>query len=215
MTLYLLDELAIDDRSISGLRTTCQFSTKVFYPDTKQPFLWASDALSHWGFDDKKYSFHADNCSVTLSDDGTSYTIKSSVSKKAIINLTFQRAAPGIQAGKDGTTNFGTDPKEPWGTMRHAFWPRCRVSGSILTQQGELDMKGLGMFIHGLQGMRPNLAGKYPIVTTPKIKLTHICSCDLEFRQLSITHLLDGHHGVHDTTIIRLNEGSRGLHRCR
>lgn len=142
-----------------NIRTTVQFTTKVFYPGNKQPHLWASEGLSNWGFDKTKHSFHADNCSLTLSEDGTTFTIKSSTSKKAVVDLTFKRTAPTFQAGNDGTTYYGTDSNKPWGSMRHTFWPRCEVKGSILTQAGELDMQGCGLFIHALQGMRPNLTG--------------------------------------------------------
>ena len=44
--------------------------------------------------------------------------------------------------------------------MRHAFWPRCQVQGSIITKTGEIDFKGRGLFIHALQGMKPHHAGK-------------------------------------------------------
>lgn len=196
----------------SGLRTTCQFSTKVFYPDDKEPFLWASDSLSHWGFDDQKYSFHADNCSITLSEDGNSYTIKSSTSKKAIVNLTFRRTAPGIQAGKDGTTNYGTDPKQPWGTMMHAFWPRCKVTGSIITPKGELVMEGLGMYIHALQGLKPNFAGKYFYGSAVFAYANRWFSCNLELPQLSIIQVFSGHHGIHHASLVRIDQSKRGLH---
>ena len=42
--------------------------------------------------------------------------------------------------------------------MRSAFWPRCQVEGSIITQQGPVDFKGRGMFAHALQGMKPHFA---------------------------------------------------------
>jgi len=62
-------------------------------------------------------------------------------------------------AGDNGTTTYGTDPKKPWGSMFHAYWPRCTVSGNIVTQKhGPVDMAGRGMYVHALQGMRPNLS---------------------------------------------------------
>jgi len=79
--------------------------------------------------------------------------------------LTITKSAPGFQAGKNGTSYFGTDPKKPWGSMMHRFWPRCQVEGSFISpKEGELSMKGRGIFIHALQGIRPNLAGKYQII---------------------------------------------------
>lgn len=143
-----------------GLRTTCQFNSKIFYPDGKTPHLWSSDPLDNYGFDDDKFSFFADGCSMELSEDGSFYTIKSATNENSLINLKFTRAAPGFVAGQNGTSYFGTDPKSPWGSMRHAFWPRCKVEGSIITKAGEVDFKGLGLFIHALQGMKPHHAGK-------------------------------------------------------
>jgi len=145
---------------LRGIRTTCQFSAKVFnHPDGQSPHLWISDPLDHFRFDQDKHNFYADNCSLELSEDGTEYKVKSTTSKKAIVDLTFKRAAPGFMAGMNGTSFFGTDPEKPWGSMRHSFWPRCEVEGSIVTQSGPVDFKGRGMFVHALQGMKPHHLG--------------------------------------------------------
>jgi len=155
-----LDSSVGADRS-SGMHTTCQFNTKIFYPDAKTPNLWSSDALINYGFDEKKLSFYADGCAVTLSEDGTSYTIKSATNNASIVNLTVTRTTPGFQVGNDGKSYFGTDPQNPWGSMRHAFWPRCNVEGVIITKDGNVDFKGRGVFVHALQGMKPHHAGKF------------------------------------------------------
>jgi hypothetical protein len=143
----------------SGIKTTCQFSSKVFYPDQTTPHLFATDQLDNHRFDADKYNFYASNLSVELSEDGNSYTIQSSTSKKCIINIKISKLAPGFVAGQNGTSFYGTDPKQPWGKMRHAFWPRCQVEGSFMTQSGELDMKGRGFYVYALQGMKPHHAG--------------------------------------------------------
>lgn len=78
--------------------------------------------------------------------------------KRAIVNLTIKRTAPGFQAGSTGKTLFGTDLKNPWGTLRHAFWPRCSAEGTITTSEGAIDMKGKAIFIMALQGMKPHHA---------------------------------------------------------
>lgn len=153
--------MSITDIALSrGIHTTCQFNIKIFYPDGKTPTLWCSDAVDSYGFDEQKLSFYADGCAVTLNEDGTSYTVKSAVNEAGIVNLNIARTAPGFQVGKDGKSYFGTDPKRPWGSMRHTFWPRCKVEGSIITKAGEVDFKGRGVFIHALQGMKPHHAGK-------------------------------------------------------
>lgn len=146
--------------SMAGIRTTCQFNSKIFYPDRSKKPLWTSDTLENWSLDESKTCFHATNCTMDLSEDGSSYTIHSSTSKQAIVDLKFTKTAPGLVAGKDGTSYYGTDPKKPWGRMRHSFWPRCKVEGSIITQAGEVQAAGLGIFIHALQGYPPNLAGE-------------------------------------------------------
>lgn len=143
----------------SGIRTTCQFNTKIFYQDGKTPNLWSSDPLEGYGFDESKTNFHAQGCSVELSEKGTSYTIKSTTNRQSIVELKVSQSAPGFVVGKDGSSYFGTDPQNPWGSMRHAFWPRCQVEGNILTQGGAIDFKGRGFFVHALQGMKPHHAG--------------------------------------------------------
>ncbi|KAL9640309.1 MAG: hypothetical protein Q9164_000359 [Protoblastenia rupestris] len=144
--------------NVVGLHTTCQFNTKIHYPDGKTPPLWSSDALDQADFDADKLSFHADGCAVTLAEAGDSYTIKSVVNEESIVNLTVSRTAPGFHVGRDGKSYFGTDPTKPWGSMRHAFWPRCQVQGSIITKSEEIDFRGRGLFIHALQGMKPHHA---------------------------------------------------------
>ncbi|MCJ1408215.1 putative cell survival pathways protein [Ptychographa xylographoides] len=144
--------------NVAGLRTTCHFNTKIFHPDGEKQNLWSSDSLENYGFDDAQLSFYADGCAIDMSEDGASYSIKSATNEASIVNLKVTRKAPGFQAGKDGMSYFGTDPNKPWGSMRHAFWPRCDVEGSIITKAGDIDFKGRAMFIHALQGMKPHHA---------------------------------------------------------
>ncbi|KXS98314.1 hypothetical protein AC578_6841 [Pseudocercospora eumusae] len=143
---------------VMGVRTTAQFSSKVFAREAGKPHVWASDNLDHFEFSKDKQNFKAKNVSMDLTEDGKSYVIKSSVNKNSIVDLKFTQSAPGFVVGKDGVTRYGTDIKQPWGKMKHAFWPRCRVEGTILTKDGPVDMKGVGLFIHALQGMKPHFA---------------------------------------------------------
>lgn len=143
----------------SGLRTTCQFNTKIFYPeDENKPFLWSSDPLSDVGFSEDKNNFYAENLAVELSEDSKTYTIKSLNNEKSIVNLTVSQSAPPFVVGRDGKSHFGTDPEAPWGSMRHAFWARNIVAGSIITEDGPIDFAGKGLFVHALQGMKPHHA---------------------------------------------------------
>lgn len=140
--------------------TTVAFNSKIFAPNGDAPHIWHSDTLYNHVFDEEMYSIGADNLALTLNEDGTAYTIKSAVNENSLVNLTFTRTAPGLVIGKDGTTTFGTDPENPWGSMRHAFWPRCKVEGTITTKEKTYDFTGRGFFAHALQGMKPHHAGK-------------------------------------------------------
>jgi hypothetical protein len=95
---------------------------------------------------------------VELSKDGKSYSIKSMTNQASIVDVTVTQIAPPFQVGKDGKTYYGTDPKAPWGSMRHAFWPRNTCEGTIVTKDGPIDFKGKALFIHALQGMKPHHA---------------------------------------------------------
>lgn len=97
---------------------------------------------------------------MTLNAEGDTYTIKSVVNPETIVNLTVKRVAPGFQVGEDGTSYFGPDAAAPWGSMRHAFWPRCTAQGTFITKAGEVDFSGRALFVHALQGMKPHHAGK-------------------------------------------------------
>ncbi|GKZ18112.1 putative cell survival pathways protein [Aspergillus brasiliensis] len=144
--------------NIVGLHTTAQFTSKIFNLKGDGPHNWHSDPLHNFMFDESMLSFGADNLAVQLNEDGDTYTIKSAVNDDSLVNLTFKRSSPGFMIGKDGTSYFGTDPANPWGSMSHAFWPRCAVEGTITTKEKTYDLTGRGMFIHALQGMKPHHA---------------------------------------------------------
>jgi hypothetical protein len=62
----------------------------------------------------------------------------------------------------DSYSNYGEDLTKPWGYMRHIFWPRCHVTGTVTTNGHVVDAKGLGMYVHCVQGMKPHhAAGKW------------------------------------------------------
>lgn len=144
--------------NVAGLRTTCQFNTKIFYPNGEREHLWSSDQLRGVDFNEDKTSFYAENVAVELSEDGNSYSIKSMSNPNSIVQVTVKKIAPGFQVGKDGKTYYGTNPKAPWGSMRHAFWPRNTCEGSIMTKEGPIDFKGKAFLTHALQGMKPHHA---------------------------------------------------------
>jgi Svf1-like N-terminal lipocalin domain len=185
----------------SGIRTTCQFNLKVFNHGAPLKHLWCSDPLNNYGFDEGQYCFYADDLAVELNSSGTSITIKSAVNENSIVNLTVTQAAPGFQVGKNGTSYFGTDPSHPWGSMRHAFWPRCDVEGTIVTKERKYDMRGRALFIHALQGMKPHHAGT-PFLFPATHSCLMVCSCKMEFYQLSDANILGSDDGIHDSCLI-------------
>ncbi|KAJ2900606.1 hypothetical protein MKZ38_002402 [Zalerion maritima] len=144
--------------NVASLRVTCQFVSKVFYRGTDKAPLWCSDELTNVDYSDDKTCFYADNLAIELSEDAGSYTIKSMTNENALINITISRKTPAFVVGKDGRTLYGTDPENPWGNMRHAFWPRCVAEGTITTSEGPIDFKGKAFFVHALQGMKPHHA---------------------------------------------------------
>ncbi|KAJ5312461.1 hypothetical protein PENANT_c027G01605 [Penicillium antarcticum] len=144
--------------NIVGIHTTAQFNVKIFDISGKGDNKWFSDPVHNFMFDEHMLSFGADNLAVTLNEEGNTYNIKSTVNNGSIVDLKFTQTAPGFVVGNDGTSYFGTDPKNPWGSMRHAFWPRCSVEGNIATKDQTYDLTGRGVFIMALQGMKPHHA---------------------------------------------------------
>lgn len=111
-------------------------------------------------------SFYADGLSISLNEEGDEYTIKAARNDSGLVDLVFTRVTPGFQVGENGTSYFGTDPLHPWGEMRHRFWPRCTVTGAIITPEKKYDFKGRGLFIHAIQGMKPHhAAARWDFVT--------------------------------------------------
>lgn len=141
--------------NIAGIHTTAHFNTKIFNLQGDGDHIWHSDSLSNIIFDEQMLSIAADNLTITLNEEGDSYSIKSTVNPNCAVDLKFTRKAPGFAVGKNGTSTFGTDPKNPWGSVSHAFWARCAVEGTITTKEKTYDLAGRGVFIPALQGMKP------------------------------------------------------------
>jgi Svf1-like C-terminal lipocalin-like domain/Svf1-like N-terminal lipocalin domain len=159
--------LLIHDR---GIHTTTQFQTKIFDHDGAGKHLFCSDPLQDYGFDERQTGFFAENVALELNQEGDTYTIKSAANEGCLVNLKVKRQAPGFQLGKDGTSYYGTDSANPWGSMHHRFWPRCTVEGTMQTSSKTYNMKGRGLYIKALQGMKPHhAAAKWNFVyfTTP------------------------------------------------
>ncbi|KZT52234.1 oxidative stress survival, Svf1-like protein [Calocera cornea HHB12733] len=80
------------------------------------------------------------------------------------VSLTVERPndIPGCKIGKGprgGYSYFGPVDR-PDGFVVHRFWPRTTCSGVVMVNGTAYDAKGQGMFVHAIQGMRPNLVAE-------------------------------------------------------
>lgn len=133
--------------------------------------IWKSIHVSnfvtppHDGLD--KRSCKADEFSFTYkskpgSDFPESYTVAANFGKDLQVTLEITRPAaiPGWKIGageKGGFSYFGHDPAKPDGYVVHRFWPHYKASGVVLTNGTAVPINGVGLFIHAIQGMRPDL----------------------------------------------------------
>ncbi|QIW99144.1 hypothetical protein AMS68_004662 [Peltaster fructicola] len=144
--------------NVLNVKKAGQIGVKVFSDDKAKPHVWHSDMVSDYQFVNDKYDFTSPKCSHKISEDGKTYTVKSTVNPACTVDLKFTQLAPSFMVGKDGTTYFGEDIKKPTGKMKHTFWPRAHVEGVIITKDGHMDMAGKAMFVHVVQGVKPHFA---------------------------------------------------------
>lgn len=142
--------------TLVGLHTTAQFTFKVYNTKTKEQ-IWTSTKLED--FIIKGNNFYAKDLQIELNESGDEYHLISNVNPESIVDLTFKKLAPAAKIGKDGTTIYGDNVEEPWGTMRHLFWPRNKVTGEIKSSDDKvIKIDGHSMFVMALQGMKPHHA---------------------------------------------------------
>ncbi|GAA6060692.1 hypothetical protein JCM10212_005074 [Sporobolomyces blumeae] len=122
-----------------------------------------------------KRSCKSDQFSITL-DPATpnKYTIEGKFDNDVQVSFVYEALTPGFKVGagpKGGFTYFGQLSGKPTpagdapdtaaghdGYAVHRFWPRCKVSGIMRIGNDVTDVEGSrGIFIHAIQGMRPNL----------------------------------------------------------
>ncbi|CAH0058172.1 unnamed protein product [Clonostachys solani] len=149
--------------NVIGIAISGHLNIKIYSQDPSKPHFWSSLAINDIRFSEDKTAIYAEGLSIELSEDGKSYRIETSVGEGTAVDLTVTRVSPGFQVGKDGSTLYGTDLENPWGSMRHAYWPRCVAEGTItIDEEGPVDFKGQSMFVYALQGMKPHhAAGKW------------------------------------------------------
>ncbi|RPA74624.1 oxidative stress survival, Svf1-like protein [Ascobolus immersus RN42] len=144
--------------NVLKVQKNTQFVVKVFYPGNDGKVHWSSTELLDQGFDDEQFSFYAENLAIVLSEDKNSYKIMSKAAQDTQVNLEITRAGPGFKVGSTGETLYGPDPQNPWGSMRHVFWPRTKVSGNIVINGEKIDFAGKALYIMACQGMKPHHA---------------------------------------------------------
>ncbi|KAI0734136.1 oxidative stress survival Svf1-like protein [Fomitopsis betulina] len=148
---------------------TIQFTCKLYNPKTKER-VWKSLNVSNFvtpppGLD--KRSSKSDQFSIVHKDHpgdefAESYAIRVNLADDLQISLDVKRpaSAPGWKVGKGpkgGHSYFGHDVEKPDGYVVHRFWPSTSCTGVVIRSGHAESVKGTGMFVHAIQGMRPNL----------------------------------------------------------
>lgn len=148
---------------------TIQFTCKLYNPKTQER-VWKSLNVSNFvtpppGLD--KRSSKSDQFSIVHKDHpgdefAESYAIRVNLADDLQISLDVKRpaSAPGWKIGKGpkgGFSYFGHDLQKPEGYMIHRFWPLTSCTGVVIRSGHAESVKGTGMFVHAIQGMRPNL----------------------------------------------------------
>ncbi|KAF8656180.1 hypothetical protein AX16_002621 [Volvariella volvacea WC 439] len=151
---------------------TIQFTCKIHDPKNNTT-IWKSINVNNFvtpppGLD--KRSSKADEFSITYkaspgSDHPESYTIRANLAADLQFSVDIARPAsiPGFKVGKGeqgGYSYFGADTKKADGYVIHRFWPRFDASGHVIANGKADAFKGVGMFVHAIQGMRPNLVAQ-------------------------------------------------------
>lgn len=149
---------------------TIQFTCRIYDSKTGET-TWKSLNVSNFntpGSGKDKRSCKSDEFSITHKSPGSnekwaeSYQITANLDKDVQIFLDVGRpaSAPGFKIGNDekgGYSYFGPDTKNPEGYVIHRFWPRFEASGHVVLHGQMKTLNGNGVFIHAIQGMRPNL----------------------------------------------------------
>ncbi|KAJ3999457.1 survival factor 1 [Lentinula boryana] len=148
---------------------TIQFTCKI-YDSKTQKLTWKSIHVTNFtsappGLD--RRSCKADEFSFTYksksdSDYPESYTVQANPAPDVQIFLEVTRPASvsGWKVGsgdEGGYSQFGPDPSHPEGYVVHRFWPLIKASGHVVLSGQATPVEGQGMFVHAIQGMRPNL----------------------------------------------------------
>ncbi|ODO09873.1 hypothetical protein I350_02095 [Cryptococcus amylolentus CBS 6273] len=141
---------------------TTQITFKHYNPATKKS-IWKSVNASKSKFDRqncKADEFEIKHTGTPATDE--TYSITAHLEKDVQISVQFTKpsSAPGFKLGsgpEGGVSTFGKDKLKRDGYVVHRFHPLVKSSGTLVLSGAIVDMAGEGMFVHAIQGMRPNL----------------------------------------------------------
>lgn len=146
--------------NVANLHISAQLNVKVFFPDGR--IHWSAKTMADYAFDPTFRSFFAgengEDFSIVLNEAGDSYHIKSRLDPEVLVDVTIDRKVAGFKVGKDAKTNYGDDPANPWGCIRHIFWPKNSASGVVEVKGEKVDVAGKNIYVMALQGMKPHHA---------------------------------------------------------
>jgi hypothetical protein len=182
-----------------------QVTFKYYNPSTGQK-IWKSLSVSKFETPapagsgrDKAASYDGRSCKgeqfsvlhSTLPDGSESYEITAHMDAEVQLGYTYTRPAScagwKVGAGAEGGKSFfGANQASPDGFVVHRFWPRAHTSGHILLKGQALDARGTGMFVHAIQGMRPNLvASRWNFANFQSDALGGVSAISMEFTTTS------------------------------
>jgi hypothetical protein len=149
-----------------GLWPTTQLVTRIYDPNAKET-TWRSTNVANFYPGEDKRSSKSDQFTIAYkSTPGAefeeSYSILGRFGDDLQVSIDIKRPAtiPGFKIGKGpkgGFSYFGPDVAKPEGYVVHRFWPRFASTGIIVNNGQATSFAGPGMFVHAIQGMRPNL----------------------------------------------------------
>ncbi|KAL7416670.1 oxidative stress survival, Svf1-like protein [Mrakia frigida] len=162
---WIMLQLIFSVTGIYLVPPTVQFVFKHYDPKTKA-VVWKSVNLTGWKANGRGGKSNEVEIKHTGSPDGSEvYTINANLSKEIQISVTLTRPeeTPGFKIGEGpngGMSFFGTDEKKREGHIVSRVMPVVLSAGHIILNGKALSADGEAMFVHAVQGMRPNLVAR-------------------------------------------------------
>ncbi|CAO3689937.1 unnamed protein product [Umbelopsis ramanniana] len=128
---------------------TISFLCRFYEPESKTNFF-RTITTDNFVLSADRRSVKTDHMSVTLDPTCSKYTV-SIKHPDLVVSLEFEKVDHGFKVG-EGKAYLGNA-----GFVSHKFWPRSIAKGTFIVENTVHDVDGLGMFIHAIQGMQPQL----------------------------------------------------------